>query len=56
MEVSGEQNEFEMLDWFPFSPEKISCKQSKENLLFSKTGKSLINGFFPKALFALYLS
>ena len=49
MEVSGGQmNYFEMLNWFPFSQEKISCKQSRENVLFSKTRKNLIDGFFPK--------
>ena len=44
----GEMNYFEMLDWFPFSLGKNSYKQSRENILFSKTRKKLINGFFPE--------
>ena len=44
----GKMNYFEKLDWFPFFLEKVSCKQSRESMLFSKARKKLINGFFPK--------
>ena len=57
MEFSvGEMNYFETLDWFPTPPTpKNPYKQPREQVLFSKTRKKHINGFFRKLCFHLFI-